>query len=92
VRIEQFYPCLNEEVCRILARYPAANDIVWCQEEPHNQGAWYYIQREISACLGEHRRLSYVGRPASSAPAGGYYRKHMEQQKKLVDEALSLAS
>jgi len=92
VRIEQFYPCPNEEICRILARYPAAQDIVWCQEEPHNQGAWYYVQREISACLGERHRLSYVGRPESSAPAGGYYRKHMEQQKKLVDEALSIAS
>ena len=90
VRIEQLYPFPREHLEKELAKYPKATEIVWCQEEPRNQGAWYWIasRHHLETQLGSKQRLLLVGRPASSSPAVGYLAKHNEQQKALIESAL----
>lgn len=90
VRIEQQYPFPREELTAILAQYAKAHDVIWCQEEPKNQGAWYQITHHLTACLSDHQHLNYAGRDAFAAPACGYAKQHFEEQKALVDEALGL--
>ncbi len=89
VRVEQLYPFPREELQGILERYGSAKEVIWCQEEPLNQGAWFQIRHHIQACIGSGQRLRYVGREASASPAVGYYQVHQEQQKRLVSEALT---
>jgi 2-oxoglutarate dehydrogenase E1 component len=88
VRIEQLYPFPESRYLEELDRYPRAKDVVWCQEEPRNQGAWYQIQHHLKAPLSSKRDVHYAGRPASASPAVGYYSVHVEQQLALVNEAL----
>jgi len=91
VRIEQLYPFPEEELAAALAPYTNATDVVWCQEEPMNQGAWYPSQHHMRRVLFGHNSsiyLRYAGRDASAAPAGGYMSVHLEQQERLVKEAL----
>lgn len=88
-RVEQLYPFPREEVIQQIERYPTATEIVWCQEEPKNQGAWYQIMHHFRACIGSQHTLAYVGRDASASPAAGYLAVHREQQTRLVNEALS---
>ncbi len=90
VRIEQFYPFPKEELVNALLPYSRVQDIVWCQEEPQNQGAWMYIRDEISACLSEQQKLSYIGRPASASPATGFAKVHAIEQAALVNRALAI--
>jgi 2-oxoglutarate dehydrogenase E1 component len=90
VRIEQLYPFPKDRVVEILTRYPAATEIAWCQEEPKNQGAWYPSKHNIEACLGAEHKLFYTGRNASASPAVGYYSVHIEQQRRLVQTALTV--
>ena len=94
VRIEQLYPYPAREVRSALARYGNAREVVWVQEEPRNQGAWYYMQsrRHLKGCLGPQHRLEYAGRPYSASPAAGYPQLHKQQQEALVTEALQLQS
>jgi 2-oxoglutarate dehydrogenase E1 component len=73
-----------------LARYPAVREFVWCQEEPQNQGAWYATRHKLEEVIGGEHKLIYTGREALSAPAVGYARLHVEQQKALVNSALGL--
>ena len=89
-RVEQLYPFPKEHLERELAKYPKATEIVWCQEEPRNQGAWYWIasRHHLDTQLGAKQRLLLVSRPASSSPAVGYLAKHNEQQKALIESAL----
>jgi len=89
VRVEQLYPFPRDLVSAELKRYGEVHEVFWCQEEPRNQGAWYQIQHHLRACIRSDQALLYAGRPASAAPAAGYYNTHLEQQKKLVDDALS---
>ncbi len=90
VRIEQLYPFPEEELTNLLRRrYKGTREIVWCQEEPKNQGAWYQIQHEMRRCMTREQQLSYAGRSSSPSPAVGYAKVHHEQQRRLVDEALS---
>jgi len=95
MRLEQLYPFPVKPLIRDLARFPQA-DVVWCQEEPRNMGAWTFVQPEIEAVLesvaGKGRRLPYVGRPAAAAPATGLLRRHVKEQAALIDAALTLAS
>jgi 2-oxoglutarate dehydrogenase E1 component len=90
VRVEQLYPfpwrLLREE----LARYPNVREFVWCQEEPQNQGAWYAMRHKFEELIGDQRKLIYTGRAALSAPAVGYASIHVQQQKRLVAQALDL--
>ncbi|MDF3837411.1 2-oxoglutarate dehydrogenase E1 component [Cupriavidus basilensis] len=89
IRMEQLYPFPHKAVAAELKKYPNANEIVWCQDEPQNQGAWFFVQHYIMENMGEGQKLGYAGRPASASPAVGYYAKHNEQQKALLDAAFS---
>lgn len=88
IRIEQLYPFPAYDIKEQLRLFNKAKDVVWCQEEPQNQGAWYYIWEPLSGCLAPHQKLDVVARPASSSPAVGYLVKHLEQQKTIVAQAL----
>lgn len=88
IRIEQLYPFPNEELIAALSAYKNVKDIVWCQEEPHNQGAWMCIRDEIDACLQDQQKLTYVGRSASASPATGFAKVHAVEQADLMNRAL----
>lgn len=88
IRVEQLYPFPEQELKTELARYPQAKEVVWCQEEPKNQGAWFSSQHHIRACLAANQQLQFAGRSASAAPAVGYAHAHTEQQAALVSDAL----
>ncbi len=88
MRVEQLYPFPEDQLTEELKRYPNAKDVVWCQEEPMNQGAWYCSQHHMNNALLKGQSLRYVGRAASASPAVGYLYVHVEQQKALVAEAL----
>ncbi len=92
IRIEQVYPFPTADLARILEQYGTAHEIVWCQEEPMNQGAWYSSQHHIRSLLREDDQLIYAGRPASAAPAVGYPLLHIRQLCQLLDEALGSAT
>jgi 2-oxoglutarate dehydrogenase E1 component len=90
VRMEQLYPFPVDLLKRELKRYPNATEVVWTQEEPMNQGAWDSVDEFIRSCMNGHQSLSYAGRTSSAAPAGGYYQKHAERQKRLLEAAMNL--
>ena len=92
VRIEQLYPFPRPEYAAVLARYPNATDLVWCQEEPQNQGAWYQIRNRLQDIAGPSRPVCYAGRASASAPATGLPRIHESEQRELVQCALSAAT
>ncbi len=87
VRIEQLYPFPAEEYAAVIARYSSARDIVWCQEEPQNQGAWYQIRHRLHDAAGG-RELLYAGRAPAAAPATGMSKTHEAEQQALVTAAL----
>ena len=87
VRIEQLYPFPHKSLDAVLKGFPAATQIVWCQDEPQNQGAWFYAEHHIGEQLSGNQKLSYAGRPPSASPAVGYYDKHYAQQKDLISAA-----
>jgi 2-oxoglutarate dehydrogenase E1 component len=87
VRIEQLYPFPHKALAAELKLYPRATEVIWCQDEPANQGAWFYIQHHILENMTDGQKLGYAGRPASASPAVGYYAKHIEQHKALLDAA-----
>jgi 2-oxoglutarate dehydrogenase E1 component len=89
VRVEQLYPFPRQCLRELLNQYVNAREIVWCQEEPRNQGAWYQIQHHLRALKDAGQSLGYAGRPPSASPACGYPRLHQLQQQALVDTALS---
>ncbi len=89
VRIEQLYPFPHDEFEAQVASYPAAKSIVWCQEEPGNQGAWHRIQHYLARHMRPDQALSYAGRTSAASPAVGYLSLHNEQQKALVEAALT---
>src|SRR5262249_35075829 len=91
VRIEQLYPFPIEEYQSQLARYADAADIVWCQEEPQNQGAWYQIRHRLQD-LASTRTADYAGRAAAAAPATGLIKVHQREQQRLVETALTATS
>src|SRR5690554_5247186 len=92
VRIEQLYPFPEDDLSEVLAPYTKVRKVVWCQEEPMNQGAWYCSQHHMRRVLSQHSvsnlYLDYAGREASAAPAGGYPSVHAEEQAKLLQDAL----
>ena len=87
IRVEQLYPFPHKVFSAELKKYPNAVDIVWCQDEPQNQGAWFFVQHYIHENMLEGQKLGYSGRAASASPAVGYSHLHQEQQKALVDGA-----
>ena len=88
IRVEQLYPFPYEAFKAELKKYPQAKELVWCQEEPMNQGAWYTGRHRLQESLMPNQSLSYAGREAMAAPAPGYPALHNKQQAALVDEAL----
>ena len=88
MRAEQLYPFPEEELRGFVNEFPNATEVVWCQEEPQNQGAWYQIRHHLQACISEQHELKYVGRPHSASPAVGAYIVHVEEQQNLVNEAI----
>jgi 2-oxoglutarate dehydrogenase E1 component len=89
LRVEQLYPFPHKAFAAELKKYPNATDIVWCQDEPQNQGAWFFVQHNIHENMLEGQKLGYAGRPASASPAVGYAHLHQEQQKALLDQAFA---
>jgi 2-oxoglutarate dehydrogenase E1 component len=89
VRIAQLYPFPHDDYVAQLERYKTATEIVWCQEEPRNQGAWHRIAHYLYRHLLPHQKLSYAGRDSSATPAAGYKALHEKQQKELVNVALT---
>ena len=89
VRIEQLYPFPRDGFEQALAMYPNAKEVVWCQEEPENQGAWYQIKHRLAAYLQPQHKLLYVSRKGSSSTAVGYLKVHQKEQEALVQAALT---
>ena len=89
VRIEQLYPFPREDYSAVLKNYPKAKDVVWCQEEPENQGAWYQIKHRLLLPLGKQHRLFYATRKGSPSTAVGYLSVHRSEQEELVQQALT---
>ena len=87
IRVEQLYPFPHKAFAAELKKYPHATEIVWCQDEPQNQGAWFFVQHYVHENMTEGQKLGYAGRPASASPACGYAHLHQEQQKALLDQA-----
>jgi 2-oxoglutarate dehydrogenase E1 component len=92
IRIEQLYPFPYDEFMQELSAYPKLKELIWCQEEPENQGAWHQIKHRFLSLLEKDITLSYAGRPMSAAPAVGQFHRHLEQQKQVVQDALFGAS
>ncbi|MBN8726752.1 MAG: 2-oxoglutarate dehydrogenase E1 component [Xanthomonadales bacterium] len=90
VRVEQLYPFPRPEVSAELARFGAVKEVIWCQEEPMNQGAWYQIRHHLQAVTGPQLPLAYAGRARSPAPAAGHLSTHQVEQAALVEQALVL--
>ncbi|MEJ0063604.1 MAG: 2-oxoglutarate dehydrogenase E1 component [Alphaproteobacteria bacterium] len=93
LRLEQFYPFPHKLLAKELSRYLNA-EIIWCQEEPENQGAWTFVDRRIEAVLtelrGKTKRPGYIGRPAAAAPATGSLKRHTKEQEELIAAALGM--
>jgi 2-oxoglutarate dehydrogenase E1 component len=87
LRVEQLYPFPHKAFAAELRKYPNATELVWCQDEPQNQGAWFFVQHYIHENMAEGQKLGYAGRSASASPAVGYSHLHQEQQKALVEAA-----
>jgi 2-oxoglutarate dehydrogenase E1 component len=92
VRVEQLYPFPFNTLSKVLQRYPNA-EIVWCQEEPQNMGAWSFVDRRIEQVLAgldiTAKRPRFAGRSEAASPATGIHKRHVEEQAQLVDEALA---
>ncbi len=91
VRIEELYPFPADDYEAVLNRYDNAREVVWCQEEPQNQGAWYQVRHRLQAPLDGKRRLQYSGRESAAAPATGLHATHQREQEALVAAALNRA-
>ena len=87
IRLEQLYPFPHDEFAAQIAAYPSATEVVWCQEEPGNQGAWHRIQHYLVRHMRKGMRLEYALRPSSASPAAGYLATHNEQQKAVIEAA-----
>src|SRR5262249_16194585 len=92
VRIAQLYPFPHDEFKAQIDKYKSATEIVWCQEEPRNQGAWHRIQHYLLRHLLPHQKLTYAGRDSSATPAAGYKALHEKQQQELVSMALTVGA
>lgn len=89
LRIEQLYPFAHKAFQAELHKYTNAKEVVWVQDEPQNQGPWFYIQHHLYENMTEGQKLGYAGRQASASPAVGYLAKHQEQQRALLEQAFS---
>ncbi len=95
LRIEQLYPFPGDPLAKRLARMKNLEQVVWCQEEPKNNGSWFFVQNQIEDTLTQAghggKRPVYAGREAAASPATGLASRHKAQQEQLIAEALGLA-
>lgn len=89
LRVEQLYPFAHKSFQAEFSKYPNARELIWVQDEPQNQGPWFYIQHHLYENMTEGQKLGYAGRAASASPAVGYLAKHVEQQRALLDQAFA---
>lgn len=89
VRVEQLYPFAHKAFETELRKYPKATEVIWVQDEPQNQGPWFYVQHHLYENMADGQSWSYAGRAASASPAVGYLAKHQEQQKALIEQAFA---
>lgn len=89
IRIEQLYPFPRLELSAMLSKYATTPDVVWLQEEPQNQGAWFAIQHHLLACLHGSQTLRYVGRDFSASPAVGYPEVYEAQKRSFIEEVFA---
>ena len=93
LRLEQLYPFPRSALLEQLARFPQA-EVIWCQEEPSNMGAWTYVDRRIEDVLlelnGKSKRPNYVGRVEAASPATGNFNRHTIEQEALISQALTI--
>ena len=89
LRLEQLYPFPDKELMEQLSQYSSAQELVWAQEEPRNQGAWFALEYHLRLCMPAGQILRYAGRPFSASPAVGYPEVYQAQRQALIDEALS---
>ena len=89
LRIEQIYPFPGDRLDELISQYTSTNELIWCQEEPKNQGAWDFSKVRIPAFLNPRWQLGYAGREPSSAPAVGSAKLHTREQQELINKALS---
>ena len=92
IRVEQLYPFPIDEYAELIKQYSHVDEIIWCQEEPQNQGAWYQIKHRLQEPLQKKQELYYAGRPGAAAPASGIFKIHLQQQQALVEAALGIKS
>ena len=92
VRIEQLYPFPHEAFKAQIELYKNTKEVVWCQEEPSNQGAWHRIQHYLLRHLQPHQKLSDAQRASAASPAGGYMGLHNVRQKEVIETALSVGN
>jgi 2-oxoglutarate dehydrogenase E1 component len=90
VRVEQLYPFPHKAFSTELKKYSNATEVMWCQDEPQNQGAWFFVQHYLYENMADGQKLGYSGRAASASPAVGYSHLHQEQQKALVEGAFGI--
>jgi 2-oxoglutarate dehydrogenase E1 component len=89
VRIAQLYPFPHEHFKAMVDKYANATEVVWCQEEPRNQGAWRWVQHYVLRHMRSGQKLGYAGRPSSASPAVGYKSLHEKQLKEFINNALA---
>src|SRR5690606_36022821 len=89
IRVEQLYPFAHKSFQAEFSKYPNAKEVVWTQDEPQNQGPWFYIQHHLYENMSDGQKLGYAGRAASASPAVGSLAKHIEQQRALLEAALA---
>lgn len=94
IRVEELYPFPHDDLVAILKTYKNAEEIIWCQEEPENMGAWFFMDRRLERVMHDAghkgKRPIYVGRGEAASPATGFAQLHLKEQKELVEQALNL--
>jgi 2-oxoglutarate dehydrogenase E1 component len=90
LRIEQIYPFPGKQLDVLLSQYTATDELVWCQEEPKNQGGWDFCKHRIPAMIDQRWQLEYIGRQPSSAPAVGSVKLHAKEQQAIINNALNI--
>jgi 2-oxoglutarate dehydrogenase complex dehydrogenase (E1) component-like enzyme len=89
IRVEQLYPFPERELAEVLQRYADVRDVRWLQEEPANQGAWWFMRPRLERMLGGRARLTYVGREEAASPATGSHDAHQAEEDALIAAALA---
>lgn len=87
-RVEQLYPFPRKALTQQLDSYSNLKEVIWCQEEPINQGAWFQIRHHLQHCINDHFPLYYAGRKASPSPAVGALKVHLKEQQQLIEDAI----